>query len=122
MAGAAEVIRAHAGVLRLEADRLRRMAFRIRMVGATVRWRSPAAEAFRSRVERRAGSLQCTAEAVHQAASALELHAAAIEAADVLEVEAVHLGAAHTAISHLLETVHGIARAPGDRWAPGVRG
>ncbi len=89
MAARAEVLRARACALRLEADGLRQTAFRVRMVGATVRWRSPAADAFRARVEGRAASLQRSAEWLHEAAGALEAHAAAVEQAERLAAAVV---------------------------------
>lgn len=81
MAGEAESIRAWARVLHREADGLRATAFRVRMVAATVRWRSPAADAFRARVAARAGSLQSASEALREAAAAMEAHATAVESA-----------------------------------------
>lgn len=57
---------------------MRLLAMRVRAVGA-VRWRSPAAELYRQRVEARAGRLEAAAEEAHTLARAAEALAAVLE-------------------------------------------
>ena len=64
--------------VRLEGDRVRLLALRVRAVGA-VRWRSPAAELYRQRVEARVRRLEAVAEAAHVLAREAERLAAALE-------------------------------------------
>ena len=63
---------------RLQADRVRLLAFRVRAVGA-VRWRSPAADLYRAQVEARARRLEGEAEATHSLARCLDELANAAE-------------------------------------------
>jgi hypothetical protein len=63
---------------RLQADRVRLLALKVRAVGA-VRWRSPAADLYRAQVEARARRLEREAEDAHDLARGLEA------LADVLE-------------------------------------
>lgn len=72
-------LRAHARALRLEGDAMRQTAFRVRVLAATVRWQSPAATAFRDRVETRAAAIASGAEALHVAAQLLDRHADAVQ-------------------------------------------
>jgi hypothetical protein len=67
----AEGLRRLAAALRLEADHVRLLAVRVRLLGA-VRWRSPAAELFRARVEARARGLEASAEEARDLAACLE--------------------------------------------------
>jgi len=67
-----------ASTVRLEGDRVRLLALRVRAVGA-VRWRSAAAELYRQRVEARARRLEAAAEAAHVLAREAERLAAALE-------------------------------------------
>jgi hypothetical protein len=67
----AEGLRRLGAALRLEADHVRLLAVRVRLLGA-VRWRSPAAELFRSRVEARARGLEASAEEARDLATCLE--------------------------------------------------
>ena len=64
--------------VRLQGDRLRLLALQVRAVGA-VRWRSPAADLYRARVEVRAHSLQGRAEASRELARRLEVLAESLE-------------------------------------------
>ena len=73
-----EGLRALACRVRVEGDRVRLLALRVRAVGA-VRWRSPAAEVYRQRVEARALRLEAAAEAAHVLAGEVEGLAAALE-------------------------------------------
>lgn len=57
---------------------MRLLAMRVRAVGA-VRWRSPAAELYRQRVEGRARRLEAAAEEAHTLALAADALAAALE-------------------------------------------
>jgi hypothetical protein len=56
---------------RLQGDRVRLLALRVRAVGA-VRWRSPAAALYRAEVEARARRLEREAEAAHELARRVE--------------------------------------------------
>jgi hypothetical protein len=67
----AEGLRRLAAALGLDADRVRLLAVRVRLLGA-VRWRSPAAELFRARVEARARGLEASAEEARDLATCLE--------------------------------------------------
>lgn len=78
MRGTPDGLRRLACTVRLEADRVRLMALRVRAVGA-VRWRSPAAELYRQRVAARARSLEAAAEEAHDLAREAERLAAALE-------------------------------------------
>lgn len=57
---------------------MRLLAMRVRAVGA-VRWRSPAAELYRQRVEARARRLEAAAEEAHTLAQATDALAAVLE-------------------------------------------
>jgi hypothetical protein len=67
-----------AATTRLQADRLRLLALRVRAVGA-VQWRSPAADLYRTAVEARARRLQAQSEAAHHLARCIDDLAEALE-------------------------------------------
>jgi hypothetical protein len=71
-----------ASAVRLQADRLRLLALKVRAVGA-VRWRSPAADLYRANVEERARRLQDRSEAAHHLARRLDDLAEALEGSAV---------------------------------------
>ncbi len=71
-------IRLLASAIRLQADRLRLLALRVRAVGA-VRWRAPAADLYRAQVEERARRLQARSEAAHHLARCLDDLAEALD-------------------------------------------
>ena len=57
--------------IRLQSDRVRLLALRVRAVGA-LQWRSPAADLYRGQVEVRARRLEREAEAGHELARGVE--------------------------------------------------
>jgi hypothetical protein len=65
--------------VRRDGERVRELAARVRSV-ADIEWRSPAADAFRGRVDDRVRGLLRAASLAEAAARALEEHAAACEA------------------------------------------
>ena len=62
-----ERLRRQATDIRIQSDRVRLLALRVRAVGA-LRWRSPAADLYRGQVEARARRLEREAEAGHELA------------------------------------------------------
>ena len=73
-----EGLRRLAATTRLQADRVRLLALRVRAVGA-VRWRSPAADLYRTQVEARARRLEVESEAAHRLARGIDELADRIE-------------------------------------------
>ena len=71
-------LRRLATTTRLQADRLRLFALRVRAVG-TVQWRSPAADLYRIEVEARARRLEAQSEAAHHLARCIDDLAEAVE-------------------------------------------
>ena len=67
-----------AATTRLQADRVRMLALRVRAVGA-VQWRSPAADRYRAQVESRARRLERESEATHHLARCIDDLADAVE-------------------------------------------
>lgn len=67
----AEGLHRRATTIRLQADRVRLLALRVRAVGA-VRWQSPAADLYRTEVEARARRLEAQSEAAHHLARCLD--------------------------------------------------
>jgi hypothetical protein len=78
MRGTPDGLRRLACTVRLEADRARLMALRVRASGE-VRWRSPAAELYRQRVTARARRLEAAAGRAHDLACEAERLADAVE-------------------------------------------
>jgi hypothetical protein len=76
--GDTDGLRRLATTTRLQADRVRLLALKVRAVGA-VRWRSPAADSYRTQVEARARRLEREAEDAHELARSLDALADALE-------------------------------------------
>ena len=74
----AEGLRRLAATTRLQGDRVRLLALRVRAVGA-VQWRSPAADLYRAEVEARARRLEDESEAAHRLARCIDDLAEALE-------------------------------------------
>lgn len=75
-----EGLRRLATTTRLQSDRVRLLALKVRAVGA-VPWRSPAADLYRAQVEARARRLGRQAEVAHELARAIDALADAIDKA-----------------------------------------
>jgi hypothetical protein len=73
-----ERLRRLAATTRLQADRVRLLALRVRAVGA-VQWRSPAADLYRAEVEARARRLEAQSRAGHRLAHCIDDLAEAVE-------------------------------------------
>lgn len=73
-----EGLRRLATTTRLQGDRVRLLALRVRAVGA-VQWRSPAADLYRAEVEARARRLERESEEAHELARRVEALADALD-------------------------------------------
>ena len=78
MRGDTDGLRRLATTTRLQADRVRLLAFKVRAVAA-VHWRSPAADLYRAQVQGRARRLEREAEAAHGLARSIDALADALE-------------------------------------------